>query len=71
MRLLAGRKACRNFGPGAGEAGVPKSSLDGARESVWIKGLDNRHTELEDETNAKGRGKRRPSHLRLRRPHNR
>lgn len=40
MRLLAGRKACRNFGPGAGEAGVPKSSLDGARESVWMDGWD-------------------------------
>jgi CRISPR-associated protein Cmr2 len=40
MRLLAGRKACRNFGAGAGEAGVPKSSLDGARESVWMEGWD-------------------------------
>src|ERR1019366_8145180 len=25
---------------GAGEAGVPKSSLDGARESVWMDGWD-------------------------------
>ena len=34
MRLLAGRKACRDFDPWQGEAGVPKSSLDGARETV-------------------------------------
>jgi CRISPR-associated protein Cmr2 len=34
MRLLAGRKALRDFIPAAGVAGVPKSSLDGARESV-------------------------------------
>lgn len=34
MRLLAGRKACRNFIPGEGCQGVPKSSLDGRRESV-------------------------------------
>jgi len=35
MKILAGRKACRNFLPAKGRAGVPKSSLDGARESVW------------------------------------
>ncbi len=35
MRLLAGRKALRDFAPGKGEFGIPKSSLDGARESVW------------------------------------
>ncbi len=40
MRLLVGRKACRDFGPGAGEAGVKKSSLDGARESVWMNDWD-------------------------------
>lgn len=34
MRLLAGRKNCRNFLPEKGRAGVPKSSLDGLRESV-------------------------------------
>lgn len=34
MRLLAGRKTCRNFSPGRGRALVPKSSLDGLRESV-------------------------------------
>ena len=34
MRLLAGRKACRDFEPWHGEAGVPKSSLDGACETV-------------------------------------
>jgi CRISPR-associated protein Cmr2 len=35
MHLLAGRKACRDFRPATGHAGVPKSSLDGMRESVW------------------------------------
>jgi CRISPR-associated protein Cmr2 len=34
MRLLAGRKACKDFLPGHGRAGVPKSSLDGLRETV-------------------------------------
>lgn len=34
MRLLAGRKNCRDFLPARGRAGVPKSSLDGRRESV-------------------------------------
>jgi CRISPR-associated protein Cmr2 len=34
MRLLNGRKACRDFEPWCGIAGQPKSSLDGARESV-------------------------------------
>ncbi|MCC6343668.1 MAG: type III-B CRISPR-associated protein Cas10/Cmr2 [Bryobacterales bacterium] len=34
-RLLSGRKACRDFSRWAGHAKVPKSSLDGARESVW------------------------------------
>ena len=34
MRLLAGRKNCRDFQPAQGRAGVPKSSLDGQRESV-------------------------------------
>lgn len=34
MRLLAGRKACRDFAAWQGVAGVPKSSLDGARETV-------------------------------------
>ena len=34
MRLLAGRKNCRDFLPAKGDAGVPKSSLDGQRESV-------------------------------------
>lgn len=33
-RLLAGRKALRNFIPAHGKPGIPKSSLDGARESV-------------------------------------
>lgn len=39
MKLLAGRKACRDFSPGHGEAKIPKSSLDGARESVLCKNL--------------------------------
>ncbi|NMC20537.1 MAG: type III-B CRISPR-associated protein Cas10/Cmr2, partial [Thermogutta sp.] len=34
MRLLAGRKNCRDFLPAKGWPGVPKSSLDGRRESV-------------------------------------
>lgn len=34
MRLLAARKCCRDFFPAKGRAGVPKSSLDGLRESV-------------------------------------
>jgi CRISPR-associated protein Cmr2 len=34
MRLLAGRKSCRDFLPAMGRAGVRKSSLDGQRESV-------------------------------------
>lgn len=33
-RLLAGRKCLRDFIPAKGRAGIPKSSLDGARESV-------------------------------------
>jgi CRISPR-associated protein Cmr2 len=37
MRLLAGRKSIRDFIPGKGRAGVPKSSLDGSRESVIKK----------------------------------
>ncbi len=38
MRLLAGRKNCRDFLPAKGRAGVPKSSLDGQRESVLKEG---------------------------------
>ncbi|MGA8029604.1 MAG: type III-B CRISPR-associated protein Cas10/Cmr2 [Bryobacteraceae bacterium] len=34
MRLLAARKSCRDFQPAKGYPGIPKSSLDGARESV-------------------------------------
>jgi CRISPR-associated protein Cmr2 len=34
MRLLGARKRCRDFPPAQGRAGVPKSSLDGLRESV-------------------------------------
>jgi CRISPR-associated protein Cmr2 len=33
-RLLSGRKSCRNFLVGDGHPGVPKSSLDGLRETV-------------------------------------
>jgi CRISPR-associated protein Cmr2 len=33
-RLLAGRKNMRDFAPWQGRAGIPKSSLDGLRESV-------------------------------------
>jgi CRISPR-associated protein Cmr2 len=38
MRLLTGRKACRDFKQVAGHAKVPKSSLDGARETVLVCG---------------------------------
>jgi len=34
MRLLAGRKNGRDFPPAKGRPGIPKSSLDGLRESV-------------------------------------
>jgi CRISPR-associated protein Cmr2 len=33
-RLMAGRKNCRDFRPARGHDGVPKSSLDGLRETV-------------------------------------
>ena len=38
MQVLNGRKACRNFNQFTGVAKLPKSSLDGARESVWKDG---------------------------------
>lgn len=44
MRLLAGRKACRDFKPARGVPGRPKSSLDGARESVLICGKTREET---------------------------
>jgi CRISPR-associated protein Cmr2 len=38
MRLLAGRKNCRDFRPASGiDAGLPKSSLDGQRATVLHK----------------------------------
>ena len=40
MRLLAGRKSIRDFKQARGLPGVPKSSLDGARESVLDKDRD-------------------------------
>ena len=42
MRLLAGRKNCKDFFPAIGHAGIPKSSLDGQRESVLKKDPDAR-----------------------------
>lgn len=36
MRVLAGRKACRDFPKWDGTPGLPKSSLDGARESILL-----------------------------------
>ncbi|MBE3584334.1 MAG: type III-B CRISPR-associated protein Cas10/Cmr2 [Limnochordaceae bacterium] len=36
-QIMAGRKACRDFLPAKGRAGIPKSSLDGARESVLAR----------------------------------
>ena len=38
MRLLAGRKNCRDFESAEGRFGVPKSSLDGQRETVLKDG---------------------------------
>jgi len=38
-RLMAGRKNARDFKSAFGEAGVPKSSLDGQRESVLAKAI--------------------------------
>lgn len=35
--LLHGRKSCRNFMAASGVAGIPKSSLDGRRESVLVR----------------------------------
>lgn len=46
MHLLAGRKACRNFAPAKGRAVVPKSSLDGARETVLICGRSQHETRM-------------------------
>lgn len=37
MALLGGRKLLRDFKPALGEAGVPKSSLDGMRETVFVE----------------------------------
>lgn len=37
MRLLAARKRCRDFLPAKRRAGIPKSSLDGLRDSVLIQ----------------------------------
>jgi len=37
MRLLAGRKSIRDFKRAKGRSGIPKSSLDGARESILKK----------------------------------
>ncbi len=36
-RLFAGRKNCRDFLPARGHDGLPKSSLDGLRETVLIR----------------------------------
>jgi CRISPR-associated protein Cmr2 len=48
MRLLAGRKALRDFKPHPGHAKIPKSSLDGARESVLIPREQRRRALLDD-----------------------
>jgi CRISPR-associated protein Cmr2 len=50
MRLLAGRKACRSFKQAPSRPGVPKSSLDGARETVW---KDYYHLNLRDQIRVK------------------
>lgn len=43
MRLLAARKSCRDFLPAKGRAGIPKSSLDGQRETALNE--DKRNTD--------------------------
>ncbi len=51
MRLIGGRKQCANFDSARGAAGVPKSSLDGMRESVLnvnASGSDRRKLHLGD-----------------------
>jgi len=48
MRLLAGRKALRDFKPHRGHAKIPKSSLDGARESVFKPREERRRALLDD-----------------------
>lgn len=40
MRLLEGRKTCRDFLPAQGVPGLPKSSLDGQRETVLRPPID-------------------------------
>lgn len=45
MRLLAARKSIRDFQPWQGQAGVPKSSLDGARETV-LKAIGDQKDEI-------------------------
>lgn len=45
--VLAGRKALRDFLPARGRAGIPKSSLDGARESVIRRDLGGQITGLD------------------------
>jgi CRISPR-associated protein Cmr2 len=47
-RLLFGRNACRNFPPAVGRGGVPKSSLDGRRESVLRPGAKSRKLRLNE-----------------------
>ena len=49
MLLQAGRKALRDFKPHQGHAKIPKSSLDGARESVLIQGKEQRKASLSND----------------------
>lgn len=46
MRLLAGRKACRTFDRWPGQPGLPKSSLDGARETILREAKNRRRRGL-------------------------
>jgi CRISPR-associated protein Cmr2 len=47
MRLLAARRLVRDFSPGVGFEGVPKSSLDGARETVLAEDWGERISQKE------------------------
>jgi CRISPR-associated protein Cmr2 len=65
MRLLGARKRCRDFPPAKGRAGVPKSSLDGLRESVlrpprdWPEGSRRRlHLQMGEQLDVVGIVKR-------------
>jgi CRISPR-associated protein Cmr2 len=58
MRLLAGRKQCFDFQPACGLQGVPKSSLDGLRESVLVRNANGIHLASGEQLDVVGMVKR-------------